>query len=337
MGFEIDIIQLSMLMLLTMGGMMFLFEWKKSRKEELELRKKELQEGVKAAKINVHNDNSATEQNSVDLNGYAFIAIPEDKKSVFSEMLKGFEEYAKLKGYKVSLSVDTSTENHIGFKFTLHDEGVSVSTKKVKEDINEYINTVMSGGDFSKMPVLVTPEEHSAVIGVLKARIKYMEYTHALEKENTEFYRGLINTMANNSINHSPANINLIQEGIGMDSRSYSANNSANVIQGDENRNKLENSSIQIGKNVSEINAQLGALQDVIDHINEKAHDNEELKPVVRHLENTKEELEESSDPDSSMIGKWLGKANAAIKTANATADTIEKFNGLLESFGISI
>lgn len=341
---EIDIIQLSMLLLLTMGAMFFLVEWRKSRhedqkfkKQEMELKKYEIKLNSNYARMNSGNRSSTEEESKADLNGYTFLSVNEDKKSIFSEMLKGFEEYAKLKGYHISLSVDSSIKNKVGFKFTLHEEGVSVSTQKVKSDINEYINRVMSGENFDNVPVLITPEEHAAVIGTLKARIKYMEYTHALEKENKDFYKSLIHKMADNSVNHQPTNINLTQEGIGMDSRSYSANNSANVIQGDESKNLIENSNIQVGNNVAEINTQLNSLKETIDVLINEALTNHEVKPAIRYLENIKEELEESKAPDKSLISKWLGKANSIIKTAGAASETIEKFKNLYESFGISL
>lgn len=194
----------------------------------------------------------------------------------------------------------------------------------------------MSGGSFDNIPILITAEDHSAVIGSLKARLKFIAYSHTLEKENKEFYQGLINKMANNSINNQPANINLIQEGIGMDSRSYSANNSANVVQGDDSINAIKNSTVQIGKNVLEINSQLETLKDTLNAIEVESSENKALKPVIRHLENAKEELEESSSPDTSTIEKWLSKANALIQTVGATTKTISKFQALLLSFGVS-
>lgn len=342
--FEIDLIQVIMLVVLTSGAMFFFIEWRRSRREdqrykaqELKLREYEIELNSKAGSINVENNNTSPEESKTDLNGYVFMSVGEDKKSIFSEMLKGFEDYAKLKGYHVSLSVDTSIKDKVGFKFTLHEEGVSVSPSVVKSDINEYINNVMSGGGFDDMPVLITPEEHSAVIGTLKARIKYMEYTHALEKENKKFYQNLINRIADSSINHSPANINVIHEGIEMDSRSYSADNSANVVQGDKSKNLIEHSNIQIGNNVAEINSQLDSLNEVIKAIESEASVNAELKPAVRHLENTKEELEESRSPDGASISKWLEKANSILKTAKASTETISKFGGLLKIFGVSI
>jgi hypothetical protein len=329
---EIDVIQVAMLMVLTMGAMFFLIEWRRSRredqefkKEELELRKYEIQSNSDSARFGARNNNSAPEESKTDLNGYVFMSVDEGKKSTFSEMLKGFEEYAKLKGYQASLSVETSVKDKIGFKFTLHEEGVSVSAHKVKSDINEYINIVMSGGNFDDMPVLITPEEHSAVIGTLKARLKYMEY------------KSLISKMTNSAINHSPTNIKLIQEGIGMDSRSYSANNSANVVQGDESKNAIEHSNIQIGKNVAEINSQVDDLNKIIQAIEKEALINQELKPAVRYLENTKEELEESGTPDGASISKWLDKTNSILNTAKASAETITKFGGLLKVFGVSL
>ena len=339
-----DVVQVTFLIILTVAIVLFFFEWSKSRREnrlfkrdELKLKRYEIESNSQSAKINVQTNNSTPQESKTDLNGYVFMSIDEDKKSMFSEMLKGFEEYAKLKGYQVSLSVDTSAKGKIGFKFTLHEDGVSVSTQKVKTDINEYIHLVMSGGNFDDIPILITPEEHSAVIGTLKARLTYMEYTHSLEKEDKEFYKNLITKMAGSSIGHAPANINLIQEGIGMDGRSYSANNSANIVQGDESNSSIENSNIQIGRNVSEINSQIDELNKTLKALENEATNNKELKPVIRHLENAREELEESRSPDGVKIAGWLDKANSVMETVKTTTETASKLTGLLTIFGVSV
>ena len=38
--------------------------------------------------------------------GFAFIDVPDERKSLFHDIMKGFEEFAKLKGYRVSIAID---------------------------------------------------------------------------------------------------------------------------------------------------------------------------------------------------------------------------------------
>src|SRR4051794_14937103 len=45
--------------------------------------------------------------------GYIFLDLLDDKRTLFHDLLKGFEEYAQLKGYQVYFSIDNSYSNKI--------------------------------------------------------------------------------------------------------------------------------------------------------------------------------------------------------------------------------
>jgi hypothetical protein len=56
--------------------------------------------------------------------GYIVVDMPEKDRPFFHDLLKGFEDYAKLKGYDLSFSIDSSFEGRIAFKFTVKNDGV---------------------------------------------------------------------------------------------------------------------------------------------------------------------------------------------------------------------
>jgi len=58
--------------------------------------------------------------------GFIVVDIAESQRGMFQDLLKGFEEYAKLKGYGVAFSVDNTFVGKVAFKFTLTDPDVVV-------------------------------------------------------------------------------------------------------------------------------------------------------------------------------------------------------------------
>ncbi len=85
-----DSLQLSLLMVLTVGAMAFLIVWRQSQREnkefrieELKLRKYEIESNSEGARINVQNTNEAPEEEKTDLNGYVFIAVVEERLYCF--------------------------------------------------------------------------------------------------------------------------------------------------------------------------------------------------------------------------------------------------------------
>jgi hypothetical protein len=66
--------------------------------------------------------------------GYIVLEMSEDKKALFHDVLKGFEDYAKLKGYEIRFSVDTGQPEKIAFNFTIMSCGITVSTQQVSRD-----------------------------------------------------------------------------------------------------------------------------------------------------------------------------------------------------------
>ncbi|MBU1702592.1 MAG: hypothetical protein KJ970_10665 [Candidatus Eisenbacteria bacterium] len=114
--------------------------------------------------------------------GYIVVDLPDDQKAIFHDLLKGFEEYARLRGYRVTFSADSTIENKMAFKFNLSDSGTVVGANRVREDLKEYLERVVKGGDFDDLPIITSIEEHDLVVTILKNRITFLKANYDIEK-----------------------------------------------------------------------------------------------------------------------------------------------------------
>jgi hypothetical protein len=64
--------------------------------------------------------------------GYIIVDLPDDQRPFFHDLLKGFEDYARLRGYTISFSIDASFSARIAFKFTLKNNIVNIAPEKVR-------------------------------------------------------------------------------------------------------------------------------------------------------------------------------------------------------------
>jgi len=314
------------------GGMLFYREWKKSKEQEYELRKMEMRNSPPRNEVVVNNE---TQSNTTDLGGYVTIEIPEDKKPIFHDILKGFEEYALLKGYKVSLSIDTGEPGKISFKIVVIEFGVTSNRKTIKADLDEYIDKIKNGTQLDDLPEVLDPIEHSRIVMALKNRISFLQQNYEVEKNIREFYQGFFERLPLSGITHASPVFNITNEGRNeMDQRRFISNNSANVMQGDNHSNIIEAGTITIGASYAERTDQLQKLEELITEL-KRSNAPAESSDTIRHLENVKEELEKSEKPDNGIIGKWLSKASNVLNLAEKGSVLFEKAKSVFDSFGI--
>jgi hypothetical protein len=107
-------------------AMMFLFFWFQDRgsdrrfrelqyyreeqraKEEAERKHQEAEEAKEEARYQQYSRDQREEEAAIrssagtGTGGYIIVDLPEERRSLFHDLLKGFEEYARLKGYGVS-------------------------------------------------------------------------------------------------------------------------------------------------------------------------------------------------------------------------------------------
>jgi len=267
--------------------------------------------------------------------GYIVMEMSEGERPIFHDLLKGFEDYAKLKGYHIAFSIDSSFEHRIAFKFTVKNDGVVVGAERVRQDFKEYIEKVRSGNieQFDDIPVVTSIEEHDLVVTLLKNRITFLQHNYHLAQNATLYYQSL----AFSQVRQFPAlptpNI-IVQTGGTMDSRNYKAIGSSRMIQGESNTYTDTSVNINIGQSFNERQARITALDDVVGKL---AKDDNQAEPVVKaqkELAKVRDELADEAEPDQSSVSKWLGNAKRLLGTAALGYEVTEAVKKLFEMFG---
>ena len=249
--------------------------------------------------------------------------MPEDQKRMFHDVLKGFEDFALLKGYSVSFSLDGSVPDKVAFKFTILDRGVSVSTKKVEDDLKEYIERVQNGDSLDDLPVVLPDAEHGALVRVMRNRINFLQHTYNAQKNVVEFYERILREGGAGQTWLSPAQNFYLQGAGSMSSKNYTAIGSTRVVQGGDNE---VDQSVHIAESFIEKKNQLDNIDALIQALTNANQPSltEETKRAVVSLEKVKDELATEQKPDAGRIKKWLETAKACIKALALGEDVID-------------
>ncbi|MHC1671708.1 hypothetical protein ACODUM_02500 [Stenotrophomonas maltophilia] len=282
----------------------------------------------------------AQNQQSTNSGGYIVIDMPEEQKSMFFDVLKGFEEFSKLKGYSVSFSLDNSVADKVSFKFTILDQGITVSTKKVQADLREYIQRVQEGGSLDDLPVVIPDAEHAALILAMKNRINYLQHTYTAQKNVVEFYHRFLKDHAAGMLNIQPAHNFYLQAGGNMTPSNYSAIGSNNVAQGKhiEASHNVVDQSVHIAGSFNEKKQQLDNLDALIAGL-QAAHltPTEDSRKAIVNLEKVKDELTTEEKPDGDRIAKWLDVAKNSMKALSLGKDLLDLATKAYGAFQLSI
>lgn len=275
--------------------------------------------------------------------GYIIIDLPDNLHSMFHDLLKGFEDFAKLKGYNVTFSIDNSLERKIAFKFTLQNEGIIVSTQTVRQDIKEYIDKVKNGDNFDDLPIIISPAEHSLISTTLKDRLNFLHQNYALEKNTRYHYENLLKTIVeSNSGIRQPASI-YIQTGGSNNPKSLVTNNSPNSLLGDNNHyeNNTDNSDhsvITITNSFNKKKDQIERLDEIIRLLSEEKNiEASQRQTLVTNFDKIKEELADEEQPSKPKIFKWLSNTKKILENVVLSHHTTEAIHWIYENFNFII
>lgn len=305
-------------------------EEREERQREFELRKAEVALAASAA------DRSVDSTASPGSGGYIVIDMPDDQKSMFHDVLKGFEEYAKLKGYSISFSLDGSLPDKVAFKFTILDQGITVSTKTVQADLKDYIRRVHDGDNLDDLPVILPDAEHAALILAMRNRINFLQHTYTAQRNVVGFYERILSEGAARSMGVVPAQNFYLQGGGSMSPSNYTAIGSQNVAQGKDiaASHNVVDQSVHIAESFNEKKQQLDNLEALITTLTQ-AHPTatQDSKRAVLNLEKVKDELTTEQKPDASRIKKWLETAQASIKAIALGKDALDLAKKTFDGF----
>jgi len=321
-----DLLIYAILMTAVVFGMYFLMLWRKefqTSRKELNLQRKTLEESIKSKNTQENDD------------GFIIIDIPEEHRSLFHDFLKGFEDFAKIRGYRVSFSVNSTNVSEFKFKFTILDSGISVSTETVRKDFNDYLKKVESGEPLDDLPVVVTNEEHAILLTSLKNRINFLQHSYNLTKNTIEYYEKLLKAAPLQAGFHSAPPV-IVQTGGQLNSRSYNAPGAQSVVQGENNQltQISTDNSVRISNSFNERKNQLDELTKLIELLKSEFGNQSAQKAAVE-LEKVKGEIEDEEKPDSNRISKWLKKSKDFLGNVKMTKELFDTAKGVYESFNV--
>ncbi len=263
--------------------------------------------------------------------GYIVFDLPDEQRALFQDMLKGFEDYARLKGYSVSFSVDSTFKNRIVFKFTLSNTDKVVATDRIRQDLKEYLDHVRRGDSLDDIPVVIPIEEHELVVATLKIRINFLEHNYNMEKNTREYYEGLMRKVSSMSV--LPAQNIVLKTDVSINAPTNNAMNSPHALVGESNR--AENS-IQIAGSFNERKEQIRNLDELLVLLR-KEPSSEQKEEVIRNIGNIKDELQETEIPDTNRIAGWLNKIQIALQIAVLSPEVVTAVKGFFSSIGIDM
>lgn len=289
---------------------------RETKRLELEERRLEAQEQARYEAGKLEEDRVAAGTSGAGSGGYIVVDMPEKERPLFHDLLKGFEDYAKLKGYHISFSIDASVVGRIAFKFTVRDDGFVVGAERVRRDFVEYVNQVRAGKveDLDNLPVITSLEEHNLLVTILKNRISFLKNSYEVANTTAQYYAQLIANVR--SFPALPAPSVIVQTGGTMDSRKYNATNSSRLIQGDSNTYADSSVNIDIGNSFNQKQERIAALDDLITKLKSSESQDEPVVKAQRELGKVRDELAEYPEPDKSAVKKWMEYAKQLLTTA---------------------
>ena len=272
--------------------------------------------------------------------GYVFVEIPDDHKSLFRDTITGFEEFARLKGYQVSIAIDTTPPGKVGFKFTILDQGITVSTSTVRSDVAEYVAQLTDSETFDRLPVVVDLVEHERLKAALTTRFAMIRSNAEMYKAMADFYKQFAHDMAQarvSGVGYLPAPSTVIHTQLGLTGGqvtgdSYSADHSPGAAVGKRNVARLEGSSITIGSIGEQRDRQIVSLTELIDLLSHSQLANKD--DAVRYLANVREEINGKEPPDPGLVETFLNKTKSVLAVADKGSDIWKKANDVLSLFG---
>ena len=275
--------------------------------------------------------------------GYVIVDVPDEYKSLFCDTINGFEEYARLKGYQVSMAIDGSLPGKVGFKFTILDQGVTVSTNTVRSDVDEYIAQFKESETFEHLPIVIDPVEHERLKTALAARFIMIRNNAEMYRLAADFYKDFairISRAQSGGVGYlpSPATIinNQIEHGdLQLAGKSYSVDHSPGAAVGKESTSWIDGSVIAVGSTVSQKTKQIESLDELIQLLTDSGLRGK--SDAVRHLRSAKEELSAGEPPNSGVIGQCLNAAKDILTFAEEGSGIWKKAREVLGSFNVSL
>jgi hypothetical protein len=129
---------------------------------------------------------NTTRESKAD-SAYAFIDMPDPHKAGFHDLLKGFEDFARVRGYDVAISVDVSLVGKFGFKFSFSDKKQSITSPSVQKDLSDYIRSVEKDEHLEELPIVLPERQHHELVVAMRTRIHFLQFQREMLKDKLEW------------------------------------------------------------------------------------------------------------------------------------------------------
>jgi hypothetical protein len=280
------------------------------------------------------NVSTSKEHSAKDSGGYIVLELTNEQISLFQDLFKGFEDFATLRGYTISLSIDNSIPNRVGFKFTIQDTGVIVSTQTVWGDIKDYLDRIKNEESLENLPIVIPVEDHKIVLKTLQSRISFLRENYQLQKSAIKIYERLLDKLNSpNTIISSlpPVFIQTEKSNYRNQNLLHHALKEIEV----EDITIVENK-VKIGKSFVERKNQLDSISKLIKLIARDEIVEDDKKDIaVLNLEKVKSEIEEEGEPDKARVKKWLEKAKPILDEEDFEDEVLELRDKVYDLFNL--
>ncbi|HLP49503.1 MAG TPA: hypothetical protein VK154_01400 [Chitinophagales bacterium] len=274
-------------------------------------------------------------KNSIDAiikqKGYLLIDMPEKYRSLFEDMLRGFEDYCATKGYNIKVSIDNTFQDKIGFK--IHSEDDKVSEDQLRDDYKDYTAKLALGDKFDD----ITTNDPVVFQRILKLqnRVNLLENDKRNLEGMLKFHEKFSEKIAKSQFKAQPVQqyfvlgengaISQVEQNLGHGSIAINGHNNEA-----KNRVKISNSFNTRQKQIGKIDEILSLLKS--DEKNNQDQQ-EHLSNLVTNLHQLKGTLKEEEDIDQGKVAKWLQAIKTNAERLILVHDTKESLDWLIDSF----
>ena len=137
--------------------------------------------------------------------GYIVLNIPDEYIPFFQDLMNGFVDYARARGYEVRFSSDVSVLNRIKFRFTILDE-YQARYRDVGKDLEDYLSRLQgdsSLGDLN-IPKGMNEEQYRLALLVAQHKIISLRSMMQLQRIQIEAMAPAFRLLTEKSFSHTP-------------------------------------------------------------------------------------------------------------------------------------
>ena len=256
-------------------------------------------------------ENSFQQKTGLGSGGFLMINCSNDKKCLFHDLLKGFEEYSQLKGYSVILSIDNTIDHKVAFKYTFTDFGFIIPIQKIKKDFFKYLADIQKDSAFSDIPEIISSDRYTLIMNALKSRIGFLEHNYKLKEMTIRYYNNLLKKFYFFSFGIIQSRSIYSKTDENLNSSDSELTDSLDSEESNENESSVK-SMDKTNKSVHSSNAKkekIDGISKLIDLLkNDVKVDEQDKYKIIMGLEVIKTDLLENRKTKKSKIEKWFAE-----------------------------